>query len=263
MEAVASYSTMEAAEKDDTLPPPPAKKSKTGNAEPNKLRLVSGTDASVTEITHAAAAGSSMLAAAMMGDDGGELTVPANAATLAFAVEWMSHESAVTDPAWVAKVTALPTNDINLLCSTIRLADYLGVDALQEALAQSLADACCTLDGVASVLGEQGAENEELVDRIKKLVGGEVREVRRAFVLAAQVGPAACLTEDLMAVVAARIPELSSFVLSGAGGYARDANGAYAVIPGETSEDKPVFRQIENPDWWMLCTEPGEHCGSF
>ena len=132
--------------------------------------------------------------------------------------------------------------DVTLLCSTLKLADYLGFDDLQAELAQALADACTgacavrwrSLDGgvqrdaietIGAVLGNPKSapairqNNEDLVARIASLcpvetasaqsfvsgsfVSGE--PVRRAFVLAAQTGPAACLDDSLVATVAALI----------------------------------------------------------
>ena len=81
-----------------------------------------------------------------------------------------------SEAAWLAEFVArILADGVGVLCTTMRLADCLGVDALQKVLAQALADACGTAEGVASALGEPGepgAEDEELVGCIAELAAG-------------------------------------------------------------------------------------------
>ena len=110
--------------------------------------------------------------------------------------------AAAADP-WLAAFLAPALGDAALLVAALKLANYMGSDGLQAALALGLAGACDTAEKVQALFGP-GAENDPLLGRIAaeagKDVAGEPR--RRAFVLASQAGPLNSLDENLVAAVA-------------------------------------------------------------
>jgi len=113
------------------------------------------------------------------------------------------------EAAWLAAFLASVVGIATLLCATLQLASYMGIDGLVSALAPALADQCSSVEATHAYLGEAAAMDgdEELLSRIEALAGKNITAVPKhcAFVLDAQSGAGASLDEDLVSVVATLI----------------------------------------------------------